>query len=170
MKPLGPIFFKDWLPDQPDFANPGLTEAKNTIVVAGRYESYAPYAGTKTAIASTSSAATTPSCALIAANVHTTTGPSAYVSVPFLGIFQMTLSDWSTTTTPSWTNVAPLTQRGGSLGPGYAGGCIRRRVPLPARLFEADGVPALPDVPIRQAGTHAPRRRPESRPAPHAHE
>lgn len=102
-----PIQFKDWLPDHPDFGNPGLTEANNTIIVGGNYESYAPYAGSSTAFATTPSAGTTPSASLIAANLHSTVGPSAYVSVPFLGIFEMLLSDWSATTAPSWTNVAP---------------------------------------------------------------
>lgn len=38
----GNIVFKEWLPDQPDFNNPGLTEALNVLPVDDRYASYYP--------------------------------------------------------------------------------------------------------------------------------
>lgn len=38
----GTIYFKHWLPDQPELGNPGLTEAKNVLPYEGRYISYAP--------------------------------------------------------------------------------------------------------------------------------
>lgn len=41
----GNIVFKEWLPDQPDLSNPGLTEAQNVIPVDGTYKSYSPLAG-----------------------------------------------------------------------------------------------------------------------------
>lgn len=40
----GAITFKDWLPDQPDLNNPGLTQAQNTLPVSGSFMSYAPLA------------------------------------------------------------------------------------------------------------------------------
>jgi hypothetical protein len=36
----GTIYFKDWLPDQPDLNNIGLTEAKNVLPVDGSYRSF----------------------------------------------------------------------------------------------------------------------------------
>lgn len=36
----GPIYFKDWLPDQPDLGNPGLTDAHNVVSIDGVYKSF----------------------------------------------------------------------------------------------------------------------------------
>lgn len=38
----GTIYFKDWLPDQPDLGNPGLTEASNMLPCASGFECYRP--------------------------------------------------------------------------------------------------------------------------------
>lgn len=48
----GTIYFKNWLPDLPDLANPGLTQAQNLIPVSGNYGSYAPLATTGNALTS----------------------------------------------------------------------------------------------------------------------
>lgn len=42
----GTIFFKDWLPDQPDLNNPGLIEAKNAVPFSGTYQSFLPLSNT----------------------------------------------------------------------------------------------------------------------------
>jgi len=38
----GTILFKEWLPDQPDLNNPGLTEAHNVLPMDGTYKSFLP--------------------------------------------------------------------------------------------------------------------------------
>jgi hypothetical protein len=45
----GSIFFKDWLPDQPDLNNPGLTEALNVLPYDGTFKSYLPLTAISTA-------------------------------------------------------------------------------------------------------------------------
>lgn len=47
----GTITFKDWLPDQPELNNPGLTDAKNCLPVSGTYESFAPLVNSGDALA-----------------------------------------------------------------------------------------------------------------------
>lgn len=48
----GAIYFKDWLPDQPELGNPGVTQAQNVIPLSGSYTSYAPLSTTGNALAS----------------------------------------------------------------------------------------------------------------------
>lgn len=39
----GNVIFKEWLPDQPDLNNPGLTEALNVLPLEGHYAAYQPF-------------------------------------------------------------------------------------------------------------------------------
>lgn len=49
----GTIYFKEWLPDQPDLNNPGLTDVNNVIPAEGYFEPYRPLEATGNAIGGT---------------------------------------------------------------------------------------------------------------------
>jgi len=48
----GTIYFKEWLPDQPELGNPGAIQAQNVIPLSGTYTSYAPLSTTQNALGS----------------------------------------------------------------------------------------------------------------------
>ena len=97
----GTIQFKDWLPDQPDLNNPGLTEALNVLPVGGSDSGYTPYLP----LATSGGALTTTGQIQYIVSLLTVpaTGTSPYL---YAGTFDGHLYQ-SLATVGSWTDYSP---------------------------------------------------------------
>ena len=95
MKPDTKFKFGQWMPDQPDLDNPGLTECRNTCWINGSYQPYVPLVTTGTALSGTVNRAfrargegtidTTGE--VYAAVANNSTGNRLYVRPPAAGTF-----------------------------------------------------------------------------------
>jgi hypothetical protein len=95
----GTIQFKDWLPDQPDLNNPGLTEALNVVPIGSTESGYQPYSPLSTS-GTAMSVLSSPQCSLLA--------PAIGVSVPYVYVSSSRGDLWQTSaTTGSFTNYGP---------------------------------------------------------------
>lgn len=102
-----PIYFKDWLPDQPDFNNPGLTDAKNVRPIGGvssGFQSYSPLSASGTAF----SAATVGSIAMEARNAAGL--DFIHIGTPAGKLYVQTQGS------SSWTDITPAATTGAIVG------------------------------------------------------
>lgn len=98
----GTIQFKDWLPDQPDLNNPGLTEALNVVPVGGMDSGYQPYLPLSTS-GTAMTAASFPQVSILAGAVNAS-HPFVYVSSSQGDLWQATAASLPA---PTFTNYGP---------------------------------------------------------------
>lgn len=96
---MSTVLFKDWLPDQPDFNNPGLIEAANTVPVGDDTSGFQPYSPLSTFGTTVNSTYSFNNVALLASNGSGAT-PSVYVATD---VGKQIYS--AVATTGSWTNL-----------------------------------------------------------------
>lgn len=96
------VLFKEWLPDQPDLGNPGLTVAENVIPSDGGYSPYVPLvAGSSTAISGVVGAfpyaQNNPTSGAVTYGLVVGNQNSLSVINPLTGVFQTVGSGYSAT-------------------------------------------------------------------------
>lgn len=98
----GTIQFKDWLPDQPDLNNPGLTEALNVVPVGSLESGYQPYLPISTS-GTAMTAASFPVVSVLAGAVNAA-NPFVYVTSTHGDLWQATANS---VPAPTFTNYGP---------------------------------------------------------------